>query len=63
MEVGFIGLGQMGSAIAANLLGAGHSLTVWNRSPDKAEPLVAKGARLAANPSGPLVFTAVGLAM
>jgi 3-hydroxyisobutyrate dehydrogenase-like beta-hydroxyacid dehydrogenase len=61
MEVGFIGLGQMGSAIAANLLGAGHSLTVWNRSPDKAEPLVAKGARLAANPAeaatGEVVFT------
>ena len=52
MEVGFIGLGQMGSAIAANLLGAGHSLTVWNRSPDKAEPLVAKGAKLAASPAG-----------
>ena len=61
MEVGFIGLGQMGSAIAANLLGAGHSLTVWNRSPGKAEPLVAKGARLAASPAdaatGEVVFS------
>src|SRR5258706_654788 len=61
MEIGFIGLGQMGSAIAANLLAAGHTLTVWNRSPDKAEPLVAKGARLAASPAdaatGEVVFT------
>lgn len=61
MEIGFIGLGQMGSAIAANLLAAGHSLTVWNRSPDKAEPLVAQGAKLAASPAdaatGEVVFT------
>lgn len=61
MDVGFIGLGQMGSAMAANLLGAGHRLTVWNRSPDKAEPLVAKGARLAASPAdtatGEVVFS------
>lgn len=51
MKVGFIGLGQMGSAIAANLLKAGHELTVWNRSPDKANDLVAAGARLAQCPS------------
>ena len=52
MNVGFIGLGQMGRAIAANLLAAGHELTVWNRSPDKAAELVASGARLAATPAG-----------
>ena len=51
MKVGFIGLGQMGRAIAANLLGAGHELTVWNRSADKAADLVAAGARLAASPA------------
>lgn len=51
MRVGFIGLGQMGSAIAANLLKAGHDLTVWNRSADKAKDLVAAGARLAASPA------------
>ena len=51
MKVGFIGLGQMGRAIAANLLGAGHELTVWNRSADKAADLVAAGARLAATPA------------
>ena len=51
MRVGFIGLGQMGSAIATNLLTAGHDLTVWNRSADKAKDLVAAGARLAGSPA------------
>jgi 3-hydroxyisobutyrate dehydrogenase-like beta-hydroxyacid dehydrogenase len=48
MEVGFIGLGQMGAAIAANLLQAGHRLTVYNRTPGKDKELIAKGARAAA---------------
>lgn len=47
MKVGFIGLGNMGSGMAQNLLKAGHELTVYNRTPDKAKPLVEKGARLA----------------
>ena len=46
MKVGFIGLGQMGSGMAQNLLKAGHELTVYNRTPDKAKALVEKGARL-----------------
>ena len=50
MDVGFIGLGLMGSEIAANLIKAGHNVTVWNRSADKAAPLVAAGATLAATP-------------
>jgi 3-hydroxyisobutyrate dehydrogenase-like beta-hydroxyacid dehydrogenase len=50
MKVGFIGLGRMGSAMAANLLRAGHELAVWNRSPDKADPLVQRGARRATSP-------------
>ena len=50
MRLGFIGLGQMGAGIAANLLKAGHEVHVWNRSPAKAEPLVAEGAILAATP-------------
>ncbi len=45
-----IGLGSMGSALAAALLDRGHPTTVWNRSPDKARPLVERGARLAATP-------------
>ena len=50
MQVGFIGLGNMGSAMAANLLAAGHALTVHNRTPAKAQALVAKGARLVGTP-------------
>src|SRR5262245_30530681 len=51
MQVGFIGLGSMGSGMAANLLRAGHTLTLFNRTPDKAEVLVAEGATLAKTPS------------
>ncbi len=51
MKVGFIGLGQMGSAMAANLVKAGHEVTVWNRSPDKAADLIAAGATLAETPA------------
>jgi 3-hydroxyisobutyrate dehydrogenase-like beta-hydroxyacid dehydrogenase len=47
MRVGFIGLGLMGSGIARNLLAAGHDLLVWNRSPGKADELVAEGATVA----------------
>lgn len=50
MRIGFIGLGNMGAAIAANLLKAGHELMVWNRSASKASALVASGAVLAATP-------------
>ncbi len=47
MDIGFIGLGNMGRAIAARLLGAGHRLRVWNRSAQPLEPLVAAGAEAA----------------
>ncbi len=50
MKVGFIGLGRMGSAMAVNLLAAGHDLTVYNRTEAKAEPLVKRGAHLAKTP-------------
>jgi 3-hydroxyisobutyrate dehydrogenase-like beta-hydroxyacid dehydrogenase len=49
MKVGFIGLGNMGSGMAASLLKAGHGITVYNRTPEKAKPLVEKGARKAAS--------------
>jgi 3-hydroxyisobutyrate dehydrogenase-like beta-hydroxyacid dehydrogenase len=52
MKVGFIGLGHMGHAMAANLLKAGHELTVWNRSADKSTALVAAGARVSRHPEG-----------
>lgn len=42
-----LGLGQMGSALAAALLGAGHPTTVWNRTPAKADALAGRGARRA----------------
>ena len=61
MQVGFIGLGRMGSPIAANLLGAGHDLTVYNRTKAKAEHLVPRGAQLAKTPGdaarGQIVIT------
>jgi 3-hydroxyisobutyrate dehydrogenase-like beta-hydroxyacid dehydrogenase len=61
MQVGFIGLGQMGSGIAANLLKAGHDVTVYNRTRAKAEALASKGAKVAATPGeasmGDAVFT------
>jgi len=47
MKLGFIGLGNMGSGIAANLLKAGHEVAVYNRTSSKAETLVKQGARLA----------------
>ena len=49
MNFGFIGLGNMGSAIAGRLLEAGHSLSVWNRSPEPARRLAERGARVAAD--------------
>jgi predicted dinucleotide-binding enzyme len=51
MDVGFIGLGHMGSAMARNLLKAGHHVTLYNRTRAKAEPLVAAGARVVDTPS------------
>ena len=50
MDVAFIGLGNMGSEMARNLIEAGHKLTVYNRTRTRAEPLQALGARVAATP-------------
>jgi 3-hydroxyisobutyrate dehydrogenase-like beta-hydroxyacid dehydrogenase len=61
MKVGFIGLGQMGTAMALNLIKAGHEVTVYNRSRDKAEALAGEGAKVAATVAeacgGEAVFT------
>lgn len=46
-----IGLGDMGTAMARTWLAAGHALTVWNRTPAKAEALAAEGASVAASPA------------
>src|SRR5260370_1645294 len=49
-RVSFIGLGLMGRPMGHNLLKAGFPLVVWNRTPARADSLVAAGARLAASP-------------
>ena len=51
MRIGFIGLGQMGTAFAGLLLQAGHTVTVWNRSPAAAKTLAAQGAIAAKTPA------------
>lgn len=50
-KLAFLGLGQMGRPMARRLLGAGHDVTVWNRTSEKAEPLVAQGAGPATTPA------------
>jgi 3-hydroxyisobutyrate dehydrogenase-like beta-hydroxyacid dehydrogenase len=51
MRIGFIGLGNMGSAIASNLIKAGHTLTVYNRTPSRTEGLKSAGASVAGTAS------------
>ena len=50
-KVAFLGLGQMGTPMATRLVRAGHELTVWNRTPDRAKPLAAAGAIVAGSPA------------
>ena len=52
MKLGFIGLGHMGSAMVANLVRAGHEVTVFNRTPGKSSSLIALGAHEAATLAG-----------
>ncbi|MFE1341605.1 NAD(P)-dependent oxidoreductase [Streptomyces sp. NPDC058733] len=49
-KIAFLGLGRMGAPMARRLLAAGHPLTVFNRTPARAEPLVAEGAVAADSP-------------
>lgn len=49
-RIGFAGLGLMGSRMARHYLDKGFPLTVWNRTPEKCEPLAAAGARVASTP-------------
>ncbi len=51
MKIAFIGLGKMGTGMARNLLRAGHSLAVYNRTREKAEALAGEGARVASSPA------------
>jgi 3-hydroxyisobutyrate dehydrogenase-like beta-hydroxyacid dehydrogenase len=50
VQIGFIGLGNMGAAIATNLVRARHDVAIWNRTADKARPLVNAGTTLAETP-------------
>lgn len=64
MNIGFVGLGRMGQCIVPRLLDAGHAVTGWNRSSDKAAPLIARGMRWAATPreaarAAEIVFSSV----
>lgn len=47
MKVGFIGLGHMGAGMAANLLKAGHDVTLYNRTRTELDGLLAQGAKAA----------------
>ena len=49
VTIGFIGIGLMGGRMVARLLAAGYEVWVWNRSPEKCQPLVKQGAKIAAN--------------
>ena len=51
MDIGFIGLGEMGVAMVQNMLKAGHTVRVWNRSPQRAEVLAAAGASVVGSPA------------
>jgi 3-hydroxyisobutyrate dehydrogenase-like beta-hydroxyacid dehydrogenase len=59
MKIGFIGLGHMGKAMAANLINAGHDVTVFNRSPGRSDSLIALGAHEAASVAGTCTGEAV----
>ncbi len=50
MDIGFVGLGAMGAGIVPRLMAVGHTVTGWNRSKDRAEPLIKSGMRFAATP-------------
>jgi 3-hydroxyisobutyrate dehydrogenase-like beta-hydroxyacid dehydrogenase len=60
-QVSCIGLGNMGSALARALLAAGHDVTVWNRTADKATGLVENGARLSETVAGAVAASSVSV--
>src|SRR5271165_6707381 len=51
MKIAFLGLGNMGAPMAQNLIRAGHEVTVWNRTPARAEALKAENAKVAPSPA------------
>lgn len=63
MQIAFIGLGKMGYAMARRLVAAGHRVTVWNRTADKARELAGQGAMVAASPAQAVAEADVVLTM
>src|SRR3954452_4954513 len=64
-RVGWIGTGVMGSSMCGHVMAAGYAVTVYNRSPEKARPLIERGAAEARSPravaeAADVVFTIVG---
>lgn len=59
MDVGFIGLGHMGQAIVANLVKAGHTVRVWNRSPGPVQEAARAGATAVGSPAAAFAGDAV----
>jgi len=64
MRIGFVGLGKMGTPMVRRLLGAGHEVTVWNRTRERSDALAAEGAHVAATPAeaalaGEIVMTSL----
>jgi 3-hydroxyisobutyrate dehydrogenase len=51
VKIGVVGMGRMGAAIAGRLLGFGHDVTVWNRTPAKTAAVAKAGAKVAATPA------------
>lgn len=49
MRLGFVGLGVMGAPMAGHWVRAGHDVTVWNRTAERAAPLQEQGAKVAAD--------------
>ena len=58
-DVTMIGLGAMGSALARAFIGAGHSVTVWNRTAARMKPLVSLGATAASSPADAAIASPV----
>jgi 3-hydroxyisobutyrate dehydrogenase len=63
MDIALLGIGRMGRAISERLLDQGHRLRVWNRSPAKTEPLVARGAKAAPTPADAVAGSEVVLSL
>lgn len=59
MDISLLGTGLLGGAIGERLLGCGHRLTVWNRTPERCAPLLALGALAAATPAAAVAASAL----